>query len=1226
VRLLLLALLLLAAPVSAQRVVSYVEQGSGSDQLALGYPVPLPQPSLQPVDGFRDYASLMARLHGLALDSGDLRAVAVGQTHAGRTVWAFVASTAGDLDPEGLPKPAFYLNGTTHAREWGIPELAAGTIEWLLAGAQGAGIERYLLDHTRLVIVPVQNVDGFLQTQRYPAQAVLGTDPYYPNHWPRDGRMRRKNMRGVDENLDTFADHLRGVDLNRNHLPFWASSTQSSFDVRNLVYHGPAAQSEPEVQAMLAALELAPRPRLRLGIDLHSYTQVFFASNTGDAGLLEVQNTLLQRLAAHHADVSRSARFPTGRTYRNVPDPPGFGIGAAAEYFAYEFAVPAWTLEIEPGDGAGRDYGGTGVTHSGFILPASEVRRVADAWAQSHQVAFYFMAGPPHLVAVTVERGGQAVLRSELQTEGGVRQRQVPLDTALLPGQSYRLRVSFSRPMRLIDADGAAGWLPGLPRTALQPVLALLHGDARIPLSSAGGRWLRRGEGARRYDGDAFELDFALPADLPPGQYRLEVEAEDLVGHRLDPQPETPVDWVGGAWQGWEGGGGPDAGIVIRVASQSLLIRQQPQAVGEGDTVRVLVERPAPAQGPLQAALCDPRDEAFRAACLSLAAAWAVDGSGMRWLTWPVPDDALVQGGRALSLPLFAWSDPGQAEPVGQVSLQVLDNDAPGQRILRLRAGDSLAAALAQGDAEGEPLLLVLDGDADWPLQAAGGALRIEGRVDIHANHASLLVHGGQPAVPALVEVLPGARLRLFDAELRGATAGDESPVQASLFRSAGGLELHRSRLRDLRLAGSAFDNAGELLLSGLGVSAMQTGGAWLENRGQARLEASSLFGIEAPRLLQSADGEIHARHLSAFGNRLAAAQLSGRVRVEASVMAGNQTGAQGCEGAVEDGGGNALTGAGCPAGAVLPGFDPAELVFDSARGGALPPLPLRDRIAAGFCGASDQALTPRPQSAAAPAACDTGALEHGIAPFRGFWIPERSGHGVDLQTAGDRLFIGWYTYDAQGQPTTYFAVAPLRGPRWAAELLSSRRDPDSGGIERFRVGEVAIDFDSDVEARLRWRFDADGIEGQEGIRAWLFDPQAPAVEITGSWYPPAESGWGASVARQGAITGLVLYYYDDAGVQRWALGTGAAGDVIDVPLLHHTGFCPNCDAGQNPVHTRPAGSARLQMLTPRQLRVWTDIAYPDAPGGSWQREAADFQPLHAPVDNRRLREVLRQQ
>lgn len=1223
-RLLLLVLLCVALPVSAQRVVSYVEQGSGSDQLALGYPVPLPQPSLQPIDGFRDYASLMARLHGLAMDSPDLRAVAVGQTHAGRSVWAFVASSADDVDPEGLPKPAFYLNGTTHAREWGVPELAAGTVEWLLAGAEGGGMERYLLDHTRLVIVPVQNVDGFLQTQRYPAQAVLGTDPYYPNHWPRDGRMRRKNMRGVDEDLGTFADHLRGVDLNRNHPPFWASSTQSSADVRNLVYHGPAAQSEPEVQAMLAALELAPPSRLRLGIDLHSYTQVFFASNTGNAGLLDVQNQLLQRLSAHHAVVSRSERFPTGRTYRNVPDPPDFGIGTHAEYFAYEFAVPAWTLEIEPGDGAGRDYGGTGVTHSGFILPASEVRRVADAWALSHQVAFYFMAGPPHLVEVRFEQGGQALLHSTLRTADGVRHRQVSPDAALVPGQSYRLRLAFSRPMRLIDEEGEPDWLPGLPRTQLQPVLALLRGDMRIPLASASGRWLRRGEGARRYDGDAFELDLVLPANLPQGEYRLEVEVEDLVGHRLDPQPETPVDWVGGGWQGWEGGG-PDTGNLIRMAGQSLLIRQLPQAVAEGDTVRVLVERTAPAQGPLQAALCDPREAASRAACLGLAAAWDEAGSGMRWLAWPVPDDALVQGDRALSLPLFAWSDPDQAEQVGQVHLQVLDNDAAGQRILRLRAGDSLAAALAHSDAEGEALALVLDGDADWPLPAADLPLRIAGRVDIHVNHASLLIHAQQPAASAVVEVLPGARLRLFDAELRGASAGDV-PVQASLFQNAGTLELHRSRLRDLHLVGSAFDSDGEMLLSGVSASGMRTQAAWLENRGQARIEASSLFDIEAPRLLRSAAGEIHARHLSAFGNRLAAAQLSGKVRLESSLVAGNQTGAQACEGDIQDGGGNAFTGAGCPAGANLPGFDPADLVFDPARGGALPPPSLRNRIAAGFCGASDQALTPRPQSGGMPAACDTGALEHGIAPFRGFWIPDRSGHGVDVQTAGDRLFIGWYTYDVQGQPTTYFAVAPLRGARWEAELLSSRRDPDSGAIERFRVGEVAIDFASDLEARLHWRFDADGIAGEEGIRAWLFDPQPPAVEITGSWYPPAESGWGASIARQGAITGLVLYYYDDAGVQRWALGTGAANDVVDIPLLHHTGFCPNCDAGQHPVRTRAAGSARLQMLSPRQLRVWTDIDYPDAPGGRWRREAADFQPLHAPVDNRRLRELLRQE
>lgn len=170
-----LAALTAASPTLAQRVISYTESAGGANSIVYGLPVPTPIDSLTPVDGFRSYAALEARLQALALASDDLSAHDIGRSANGRVQWAYVASSENALDVDGRPKAAFFINATTHAREWGAPEVAAGTLERLVAGADDGGVVRYLLDNTRVIVVPVHNVDGFLQTQRYPTQAVLGT-------------------------------------------------------------------------------------------------------------------------------------------------------------------------------------------------------------------------------------------------------------------------------------------------------------------------------------------------------------------------------------------------------------------------------------------------------------------------------------------------------------------------------------------------------------------------------------------------------------------------------------------------------------------------------------------------------------------------------------------------------------------------------------------------------------------------------------------------------------------------------------------------------------------------------------------------------------------------------------------------------------------------------------------------------------------------------------------
>lgn len=599
----LLATMLLAAlatPVAAQRVFTYTQSQTGTTLLTYGLPVPLPIDSLTPVDGFRSYASLEARLQSLALESSDLAAHDVGRTTAGRTLWAYVVSDENGTDVEGRPEAAFFINATTHAREWGAPEVSTGTIERLIAGAGDAGITRYLLDNTRLVIIPVHNIDGLLQTQRYPTQAIVGQDPSNMS-WPRDGRMRRKNMRGADEILLSFDDHLNGVDLNRNHPPFWATSVGSggsSANPNSLVYHGTGPHSEAESLALRTAATLGPATRFRLGIDVHSYSRVFFSSNTARTRLNTIQSGLLVLLQEHHFGVAN-------KFYQDVPDPPNRGIGAAAEYFAYEWLVPAWTLELEPRDNV-TEYGGLNVNHGGFILPASEARRVREGWAETHRLAFYFMAGPPHLRRVRVYDVQSNALgletRWEFDPASGRRQRVTPLPGPLVRGARYRMELAFSKPMRYRDAAGNAVPLPGVPDVPVGIGVALLRGSASTALDTNSGQWLRDPARVMRYSDDTFAFEFTAPDESV--DLGLRVEVNDMAGLRLDSDPSTPADWSAGAWSEWEDStgsdgdlGGTDSTTSLRVAAASPIeivgSSASGSVVGEGDTLTLRLRRPA---------------------------------------------------------------------------------------------------------------------------------------------------------------------------------------------------------------------------------------------------------------------------------------------------------------------------------------------------------------------------------------------------------------------------------------------------------------------------------------------------------------------------------------------------------------------------------------------------------------------------------------------------------
>jgi len=573
------------------RITEWVEEAPSSDytKIALGYPVPISVDTPLPFDGFRSYKGLHMRHQDLALTTPWVHPVELGTSYRGRRIWLYQLGDADRQTATGLPEHAMLGNAGIHAREWQSPEVATGIIELLALAPDDHHLLSYLRENTNILIIPVLNIDGFLQTQRFPDQSWMGTDPDNPDYAPRDGRMRRKNMRGPDEELITQNDHLLGVDLNRNNPPFWASNPNRSSSNRNsIVHHGAARHSEPETQALDAAAQLGPIGKLSMYTDIHSFSQVHFWVRNSNQRLTRLTEKLLQTFSDHHRS------FPAGKNYtfsRSNNVALNSGIGATDEFFTHSYQVPSWTLEIEPSDG-GIDYGGFGRNgHDGFILPESEIERVRTELAQTFMLAYYQQAGPPSIAALrlTDKDSGAVVFEAEWDTmDAASRSLHIFQAQPLQLDRDYRAWIAWDKPMRW-RTDGEVSPLPGNSGLTLKVARKVTVNGSELVAAMSDPRWLDRpGDapgGYLRYRDDALDFDLRFPSDttnqdLVRGTVTaaLETNVFDMTGTRGDADPSTVARWENGAWSGYEDSegndqndsGGTDSSIHFELTSEQL--------------------------------------------------------------------------------------------------------------------------------------------------------------------------------------------------------------------------------------------------------------------------------------------------------------------------------------------------------------------------------------------------------------------------------------------------------------------------------------------------------------------------------------------------------------------------------------------------------------------------------------------------------------------------------
>ena len=526
---------------------TYTENSTGINLLALGYPVPVAVDSMTAIDGFRRYDSLHAQHQALMIISDNITGTIVGQTFNNRDIWAYSLSDSDNTTIEGMIlEGAVLQNGGIHAREWSTPEVTTGIMERLINNEDDQWLYQYLLENINIVIQPVENIDGFLQTQRYPAEVLQSTFVEDPSTWPRDGRMRRKNMHNVDQDLNTAGDAMLGIDLNRNNSPFWNTSTGSSANNQSLVFHGNSVASEPETLSLQASAALGPANRLRFYVDTHSFSQLWFMPNTGNNrrdGLAKEVGNLMQ--------TATNNRYSLNITESNT------GIGSTDEYFAHTYQIPSFTLETEPTNNGAVQYGGSGVSHDGFILPEAEISRVREQLADASIIAWYMQSGPASLLAVEIrDTDSDTVVYAGNWNATSITNRTwtEETNTGLTSDGNYRIWAAYNKPMRWLDTQQVVRNFTSL-NIRLPPAITLeglsSSGAAFSQLiSGTNSDWLLTpggtGRGYLNYKTDAFMIDFTLSNNIDPATSTLLALAfnnEDITGRTNDADPSTVIDW-----------------------------------------------------------------------------------------------------------------------------------------------------------------------------------------------------------------------------------------------------------------------------------------------------------------------------------------------------------------------------------------------------------------------------------------------------------------------------------------------------------------------------------------------------------------------------------------------------------------------------------------------------------------------------------------------------------
>lgn len=186
---------------------------------------------------------------------------------------------------------------------------------------------------------------------------------------------------------------------------------------------------------------------------------------------------------------------------------------------------------------------------------------------------------------------------------------------------------------------------------------------------------------------------------------------------------------------------------------------------------------------------------------------------------------------------------------------------------------------------------------------------------------------------------------------------------------------------------------------------------------------------------------------------------------------------------------------------------------------------------------------------------------------YQGVWWGGQSenGWGMTMIQHGPTLAVGWYYFNAQGQPV--WALVP--GCNWDnAFLVCSGNVVTSTGawlgnynsaqFQQTTIGTASFTFSSNNAGVMTWNIG--GVQGTKNISRLNYASGASPSGIDYSdiwWGGQAQNGWGVAIGQQGGVFAGVWYTYTQAGQPVWYLingGSWTSPNTYSSPLTRATG------------------------------------------------------------------------
>src|SRR4051812_41957901 len=256
-----------------------------------------------------------------------------------------------DVSANDDGKPAFFLMGVHHAREWPSAEIPVEMALYLTQNyGKDARVTR-LLNRVRIYVVPVINPDGYIASRGATDPADLSGDPgmapsLAESVAPPGGSLayRRKNCDGASPNPATPCGLQYGVDPNRNYGQNWggpgAGTSPGDQD-----YRGTGMWSEPETQAVH---EFSRDHDITTLVTMHNFASlVLRPPGVHDAGLAPDEDAL-KKLGD---EMARDTGYTSEYSYQL------YDTSGTAEDWNYAAAgTYGYTIEMGPSSDKGGNF------------------------------------------------------------------------------------------------------------------------------------------------------------------------------------------------------------------------------------------------------------------------------------------------------------------------------------------------------------------------------------------------------------------------------------------------------------------------------------------------------------------------------------------------------------------------------------------------------------------------------------------------------------------------------------------------------------------------------------------------------------------------------------------------------------------------------------------------------------------------------------------------------